>query len=58
MPNIDNLLDKIRSLYASNKILSKMIPFRFHPAFVKYNFATIDNTDTYDEFYAMIFKNY
>ena len=58
MPNIDNLLDKIRSLYASNKILSKMIPFRFHPAFVKYNFATIDNTDTYDEFYDMIFTNY
>jgi hypothetical protein len=58
MPDIDKLLDKIRSLYASNKILSKMIPFRFHPAFVKFNFVTIDNTDTYDEFYDMIFTNY
>jgi hypothetical protein len=58
MPDIDNLLNKIRSLYASNKILSKMIPFRFHPAFVKYNFATIDEGEIYKDFYDMIFKNY
>lgn len=58
MRDIDNLLNKIRSLYASNKILSKMIPFRFHPAFVKYNFATIDQDKMYNEFYDMIFTNY
>jgi len=58
MPNINNLLNKIHSLYDSNKIISKMIPFRFHPAFVKHNFATIDDADTYDDFYDMIFTNY
>jgi hypothetical protein len=55
MRDIDTLLNKIRSLYASNKILSKMIPFRFHPAFVKYNFATIDEGEIYKDFYDMIF---
>jgi len=58
MPDIDNLLKKISSLYESNKIISKMIPFRFHPAFVKYNFATIDKDEPYNEFYNMIFTKY
>jgi len=58
MPDIENLLNKIRSLYASNKILSKMIPFRFHHAFIKYNFATIDDGEIYKDFYDMIFTNY
>jgi hypothetical protein len=58
MPNINNLLNKIHSLYDSNKIISKLIPFRFHPAFVKHNYATIDDADTYDDFYDMIFTNY
>ena len=55
MENIDNLLDKIYSLYETNKILGKMIPFKLHPAFAKYNFTTIDKKDEYNNFYDMIF---
>lgn len=58
MQDIDNLLNKIRSLYISNKIISKMIPFKFHPAIAKYNFEIIDKNDIYKDFYNMIFTNY
>lgn len=58
MQDIDNLLNKIRSLYVSNKIISKMIPFKFHPAIAKYNFEIIDKNDIYKDFYNMIFTNY
>ena len=58
MPNIYNLLNKIRSMYASNKIISTMIPFRFHPAFVKHNYKTIDDTEIYKDFYDMVFTKY
>jgi hypothetical protein len=58
MENIDNLLDKIYSLYETNKILGKLIPFKLHPAFVKYNFTTIDKNEEYNNFYNMIFTNY
>ena len=55
MENIVNLLDEIYSLYTSNKILGKMIPFKIHPAFVKHNFTTIDKESDYKSFYNMVF---
>ncbi len=55
MENIENLLDEIYSLYISNKILGKMIPFKIHPAFVKHNFTTINNASDYKNFYNMVF---
>ena len=58
MPDIDNLLNKVRSLYDSNKIISKMIPFRFHPAFIKHNYETIDDAEIYKDFYDMVFTKY
>jgi len=53
MPVVDNLIARICSLYDDNKIISAMIPFTFHPAFVKYNGETIDETNI-DDFAAMI----
>ena len=53
MPVVDNLIARICSLYDDNKIISAMIPFTFHPAFVKYNGKTIDETNI-DDFAAMI----
>jgi hypothetical protein len=53
MPGVDRLIDKIRVLYDDNKIISTMIPFTFHPAFVEYNGKTIDETNI-DDFAAMI----
>ena len=58
MPDINKLLNKVHSLYDSNKIISKMIPFRFHPAFVKHNYETIDDVEIYKDFYDMVFKKY
>ena len=37
MPGVDRLIERICLLYNDNKIISAMIPFTFHPAFVKYN---------------------
>ena len=53
MPGVDNLIARICSLYDDNKIISAMIPFTFHPAFVKYNGKTIDETNI-DDFAGMI----
>ena len=53
MPDVDNLIARICSLYDDNKIISAMIPFTFHPAFVKYNGKTIDEKNIND-FAAMI----
>jgi hypothetical protein len=53
MPGVDILINKIRVLYDDNKIISTMIPFTFHPAFVEYNGKTIDETNMSD-FAAMI----
>ena len=55
MKYINNLLKKIYSLHETNKILGKSIPFKVHPAFVKYNLMTINNNDDYKDFFDMIF---
>ena len=54
MPVVDNLIARICSLYDDNKIISAMIPFTFHPAFVKYNGKTIDDEKNINDFAAMI----
>ena len=54
MPVVDNLIARICSLYDDNKIISAMIPFTFHPAFVKYNGKTIDKKNI-DDFARMIY---
>lgn len=54
MPVVDNLIARICSLYDDNKIISAMIPFTFHPAFVKYDGETIDEKNI-DDFAAMIY---
>ena len=53
MPDVDRLIERICSLYDNNEIISAMIPFTFHPAFVKYNGKTIDKKNI-DDFAAMI----
>ena len=58
MKYINNLLKKIYSLHETNKILGKSIPFKVHPAFVKYNLMTINNNDDYKDFFDMIFAEY
>jgi hypothetical protein len=56
MPGVDKLIERIRVLYDDNNIISTMIPFTFHPAFVEYNGKTIDETNMSD-FAAMIRLN-
>jgi hypothetical protein len=58
--DVKGLLDKIYSLYKDNKILGKLIPFKIHPAFTKYNSLTIqgEDFDKYKDFYDMVFANY
>jgi len=60
MEDVKGLLDKIYSLYKDNKILGKLIPFKIHPAFTKYNSLTIqgEDFDKYQDFYDMVFANY
>jgi hypothetical protein len=60
MENVKVLLEKIHSLYKDNKILGKLIPFKIHPAFTKYNSQTIqdEDFDKYQDFYDMVFANY
>jgi hypothetical protein len=54
--SVKKLSDKIYKMYNSNQILGKIMPFKIHPAFDKYNMQKIEHFYEYKGFFNMVFK--
>ena len=52
--SLQKLLDKIYTMYNNNQILGKIMPFKIHPAFDKYNMQKIEIFNVYKDFFDMV----
>ena len=54
--SVKKLSEKIYTMYNDNQILGKIMPFKIHPAFDKYNMQKIEIFNEYKGFFNMVFK--